>query len=1192
MAKREQGPEQHGAGRERDDPGARAEWWLASRRDEQGDVLHGAFAKAVARRRTLQRELHARARDDGGEPGGTPGGPGSVNWTPIGPSVVAAGSGQNIGVSGRVTALAVGPGGARVYAGAANGGVWLSLDGGASWQPLEDYAVSPSLFGGSVEADSLSIGALGVRFGASAATDEVYVGTGEPTGNYDAYLGVGIRHSASGGAPGTWSLEATNLTGRGVYAIVIDPDDPTVVLAATSAGLFRRPAAAPFTAWTQVSSAAFTNASLTASALVVAGSGASKRYYAAFYGDRVYESRDALTWTALSGLAGTGRIALGVAESDPSIAYAFRADGTLARLVGASFQAVTGLPAAAVFPGEQGWYDIAILVDPTDPDTIFLGGDQAPVFKGTVSSVAGGGFSFPFNAANTGNPWADPTFVGQGVHSDVHTLAFALDAAGSAHDGTSVWVGCDGGVFHSSASGTASSFRARNTGLAITETAYLAQRPDTDAVVFAGTQDNGTNRLLGEEASLEVIGGDGGGVAVDQNDPYRVMRQYVRASLDRSVSGGGGGWSGVVFPPRTANTPAQDEAAATESGRTGFVAPIASSPAGVNPALVAFGTYRLWLSEDWGTSWVTLPSATNPYTPATPDAAQDSIDGTAIGAIAFASGTRVYAATPSTIWRYDKAATWSRTALPSVGLPAFYLFTALAVDAAGGLYATLGGGGVAHLYYFDGTSWQAALPTSVVDVPAHAVAVDPDNQSIVYVGTDVGCWKGTKTGAASWSWTLFSQGLPEAAIVDLAVHERTRLLRASTHGRGVWEIQMDAAGGLDPDLYLRVNYADTGRTPGGARFPWLEGAPDPTRQGARVYHWMSADVKVRRPSFGGLPALSSPPDYLDYAVNIGDYVDSTSNVETADSSGPNRIFVEIHNRGLTPVPAAQVRVCLLVTDASAGLPALPAGYAGHINAGDTSAAWLAGSGWHFADPSQPYRTPPRDLDVRTPQVVEFTVDFASLSLPLGHDHVCAAAFLTATSDTIAAVDQSLDLVTMHDKHVAHRNLHLVAAGATPSTEGGGYQQQPQTFLVWFHNAERERAEAELIFDCSGFPGLLSLLLPRQVLGRVKPKGFAFGKRGGAICVSECARGAQRTSQVLASLEHHRPLVLERPGSVSVLGGLVIDPDEPIAAALTIQAPSESSPGERFHFDVIQRRGSQIVGGSSYVVAVAAPRSGT
>ena len=254
-----------------------------------------------------------------------------------------------------------------------------------------------------------------------------------------------------------------------------------------------------------------------------------------------------------------------------------RADGALARLVGANFQAVLGLPAKAVFRGEQGWYDIAVLVYPGDPNTIFLGGDQASVFKGTVSSVGGGGFSFPFNAANTLNPWADPTFVGQNVHSDVHTLVFALDAAGSALDGTSVWVEATA-VSFIEPERCGQQLPVRNLGLAITETAYLAQRPDTDAVLFAGSQDNGTNRLFGEQASLEVIGGDGGGVAVDQTHPYRVMRQYVRSVLDRSTSGGIGGWSSVSFPPQTANTPAQTSAAKVEYSQTASSRPSPPHP--------------------------------------------------------------------------------------------------------------------------------------------------------------------------------------------------------------------------------------------------------------------------------------------------------------------------------------------------------------------------------------------------------------------------------------------------------------------------------------------------------------------------------------------------------------------------------------------------------------------------------------
>src|SRR5205814_1878795 len=72
----------------------------------------------------------------------------------------------------------------------------------------------------------------------------------------------------------------------------IDPDDSSVVFAATTAGLFRRPAAAPFTNWTQVNSATFTNYNGFVTDLIVAGTGASKRYYAVFQNDRVYRSPD------------------------------------------------------------------------------------------------------------------------------------------------------------------------------------------------------------------------------------------------------------------------------------------------------------------------------------------------------------------------------------------------------------------------------------------------------------------------------------------------------------------------------------------------------------------------------------------------------------------------------------------------------------------------------------------------------------------------------------------------------------------------------------------------------------------------------------------------------------------------------------------------------------------------------------
>ncbi|WP_259384421.1 hypothetical protein [Bacillus thuringiensis] len=1225
-------------------------WFFSSRVGPDGKLPTELYSKAVATKRRLERKL----REQGGVPS-PPGGPGSVNWTPIGPSVVANGqatpaSGALWGpaVSGRINAIVVGPGGSRVYAGAANGGLWFSEDGGANWRPLDDYV---SGFASGVDSDSLSVGALAVRFGASATNDDVYVGTGEPGGNLDGYFGIGIRHSSSGGTPGTWTLEATNLSGKAIYRIVIDPDNPTLVYAATTDGLYQRPTSGSPTNWTRVTSSNFTNSNGTTSDIVVAGSGNTKRYFVAFTGDQVYSSTDnGLTWTSITGISSPGRVVLATGESDPSVVYALNQDGRLYRLVGTVFQQVNGVPNALFF-GNQGWYDLILAVDPSNANTVYLGGDltldnnqwNLSLYKGTITGSAGS-YTFPFNSANdvftnpsTGQPDSsnvpnDPTWIGRGIHADAHAIAFATNLDGS-HNGSNVWIGTDGGLFQSTISAARGSFLPRNTGLAITQMTYIAQNPDTDAVLFSGSQDNGSMRTVGEQAWLELLQGDGGGIAVDPNNPYRVMRQYVRSSLSAS-SDGGNSWNSLNFPPITSNTPLQRTAANTEGGATSFYCPIAVSPKGSLPTLVAFGTNRLWLSNDWGgtttSSWITLPTGTNPYIPATPSDTQDVLDGSSIIAIAFASSTRLFAATQTGIWRFDNTGgTWSRTAITTTGLPAIRIITDLAVhdSTTGSFYITLGGASVDHVWFFDGGNWHSSFPVTTLDIPAHAVIVDPSHQEIVYIGTDAGCWKGTRSLSGStntWTWNPFSQGLPEAAITNLAFHERTRLLRAATHGRGVWEITVDAVSGLDPDIYLRVNYADTGRLNSGARNQWVEGAQDPTNKNLSVYHWMSPDIKVRRGSLTGLPTLNSQADYLDFSSgNIGDYIDRTTNIETVDQSGSNRFFIEVHNRGLTPVPGTQVRVLLLLVDAAAGLPALPSDYATRINNGDTS-NWLGSTGWRFADPSMPYRILSGTLDVRTPQVAEYSnVDLSTLNLPAGHDHVCAAVFITTTT----SIDQlqtrtpsitSIDTLTMQDKHVAFRNLHLVAAGARPTPNG--YIHLPQTIVIDFHNATHEEVTTDLVFDRLHFPGHFSMMLPKLTtvgslsnslqgweiyncgalettvrthfgiwLHRVGELIETFGEQLeqiGATLERTIIPSDIQESKIrkLATLDRSRVYIADS-SSTPTLSGVRIPAGGKLTAALTLQVPKDAKLGDRFHFDVIQRSNDNIIGGSSYMIVV-------
>src|SRR5258708_28253119 len=230
----------------------------------------------------MKRSSERRLRERRGFPAPPtpPGGAGSINWVSLGPTKVDGGQAGAVHavVSGRVTSIAVGPSGTRVYVGTANGGVWITEDGGTNWTALDEFANAPAGGAGTIasnlEADSLAVGAVAVRFGAARASDVIFVGTGEPGGNADGYFGIGIKSSADGGT--TFSLEATNLVSREIYRIVIDPDDPTIVFAATTNGLYQRPASAPFTSWNQIAGS-FTSASGAASDVVVAGKGGKKK---------------------------------------------------------------------------------------------------------------------------------------------------------------------------------------------------------------------------------------------------------------------------------------------------------------------------------------------------------------------------------------------------------------------------------------------------------------------------------------------------------------------------------------------------------------------------------------------------------------------------------------------------------------------------------------------------------------------------------------------------------------------------------------------------------------------------------------------------------------------------------------------------------------------------------------------------
>jgi hypothetical protein len=129
-------------------------------------------------------------------------------------------SGGNGVVSGRMTSIAVD--GTTVYAGAADGGVWRTDNGGATWTPLFD------------QQGVLAVGAVAVN----PVDHSVWVGTGEANFNYEAYAGSGIYRSGDRGA--TWQLVGTALDNSLVSYLQFDGAGS--VYASTSSGLLKHAA--------------------------------------------------------------------------------------------------------------------------------------------------------------------------------------------------------------------------------------------------------------------------------------------------------------------------------------------------------------------------------------------------------------------------------------------------------------------------------------------------------------------------------------------------------------------------------------------------------------------------------------------------------------------------------------------------------------------------------------------------------------------------------------------------------------------------------------------------------------------------------------------------------------------------------------------------------------------------------------
>lgn len=363
--------------------------------------------------------------------------------------------------------------------------------------------------------------------------------------------------------------------------------------------------------------------------------------------------------------------------------------------------------------------------------------------------------------------------IGTHAHADVHLL---IHTPG---DSNELWCGCDGGVFLNRDPRGTGQFASQNNGLACLCSNFIAQHPTDPNILFTGLQDNGTARTASGPMWSHVSGGDGGYCIINWANPNLVL-VFANGTVYRSTTGGTthSSWStSWDFPWAT------------------MTQPIVSPP--YNPANTADADFvavgageQVFVSKNFASSWPTSMSFSLP-------AGSGSVY-----TLAFASTTRLFIGTTrGQVFRADRLGnSWSLTRLDNVAVGPLGLnglISDIAIDWAdvtlGAVYVAFGGiGDRRRVWRFDGTQWETrsgpAGGNTLLDMEHNALVVDRSAPDNLYVAADIGVWHSPDRGM---SWTPLQNGLPDAPVFDLQIHPTQRLLRAATHGRGLYEIALD-----------------------------------------------------------------------------------------------------------------------------------------------------------------------------------------------------------------------------------------------------------------------------------------------------------------------------------------------------------------------------------------------------------------
>lgn len=414
----------------------------------------------------------------------------TLDWQEEGPG--------NIG--GRVDVLTVSPTDQDViYAGATNGGIFKTTDGGTSWNPIFD------------DQPFLAIGAITI----DPENEEIlYAGTGDRNFTGTSFIGNGVYKSEDGGD--SWNNIGLEATGA-VTEIIIDPSNSDRIFASTlgnphikttERGVYRSDDGGA--TWENklfvTDSSGIVDLIMDPSnpnILYAAGYNRMRNYFNSTVSGpqaRIYKTiNGGESWTELGGglpIEEDCRIGLAISNEDPETVYALYVDGTSLNVQevyrstngGATWASLNVYGGPGALPdgvmGGFGWYFGEIYINPYNNDHLLIPGVDL------------------YQSLDAGETWelCVPVWWTYEVHADKHAATFL--------DEDSYLLATDGGLYKTDNNG-ASWTDIEN--LPITQLYHIDVHPHESGLYGGGAQDNGS--MSGNAASFNswdrLYGGDG-----------------------------------------------------------------------------------------------------------------------------------------------------------------------------------------------------------------------------------------------------------------------------------------------------------------------------------------------------------------------------------------------------------------------------------------------------------------------------------------------------------------------------------------------------------------------------------------------------------------------------------------------------------------------------------------------------------